>query len=112
MFVALHCVCLRTPLPNCYEHRVSEPPTDTNLQEVLEGSDSIYEAKEDVPGVRLQTEVPFHHRHPTPTQKTLQLQMVYKVIVIDGQEISCIFQHGGRYAFLLLQYNMHQKLET
>ena len=92
MFVALHCVCLRTPLPNSYEHRVSEPPTDTDLQEVLEGSDNIlYETKEDVTGVRFQTEVLFHHRLPTPTQKILQLQMmrmVYKVIVIDGQEIS------------------------
>ena len=37
------------------ENRVSEPPTDTDLQEVLEGADNIlYEAKEDIPGVRFQ----------------------------------------------------------
>ena len=31
-----------------------EPPTDTDLQEVLEGADIFYEAKEDIPGVRFQ----------------------------------------------------------
>ena len=37
------------------EHTVREPPTDTDLQEVLEGADNIfYEAKEDIPGVRFQ----------------------------------------------------------
>ena len=37
------------------KYTVSEPPTDGDLQEVLEGADNIlYEAKEDIPGVWFQ----------------------------------------------------------
>ena len=54
MFVALHYVCLRDSASKC-EHRVSEPPTDADLQEVLEGADNIlYVAKGDIPGVQFQ----------------------------------------------------------
>ena len=45
-------LCVSEDSTSKYEHRVSERPTDTDLQEVLEGADNIlYEAKEDVPGI-------------------------------------------------------------
>ena len=53
--MALQCVCLRTPCTSRCEHTVSELPTDTDLQEVLEEADNILcEAREGVPGVLLQ----------------------------------------------------------
>ena len=40
-------LCVSEDSTSEYEHRVSEPPTDTDLQEVLEGADNIlYEVKE------------------------------------------------------------------
>ena len=55
MFVALDCVCLRTPLPNMNIELVNPQLIATDLQEVLEGADNIlYEVKEDVPGVQFQ----------------------------------------------------------
>ena len=48
-------LCVSEDSTSKYKNRVSEPPTDTDLQEMLEGADNIlYEAKEDVPGVRFQ----------------------------------------------------------
>ena len=48
-------LCVSEDTASKCKNRVSEPPTDTDLQEVLEGADNIlYEAKENVPGVRFQ----------------------------------------------------------
>ena len=55
MFVALHCVWLRTPLPDVNIQLVNRQLMHAVLQEVLEGADNIlYEAKEDIPGIRFQ----------------------------------------------------------
>ena len=51
-YVCSTSLCVSEDSTSKYEHRVSEHPTDTDLQEVLEGADNIlYEAKEDVPGI-------------------------------------------------------------
>ena len=48
-YVCSTSLCVSEDSTSKYEHRVSEHPTDTDLQEVLEGADSIlYEAKEDI----------------------------------------------------------------